>query len=173
MSVITAVAKAVVKGIKATKNIVAKPGKLTYDMLKKYTYKELIKKGFSESSILSKVSDYYFKNQRILIINKAEGKTISRALKLLKRGNVSQGVWIEKTQYDITKLDLRLLRKVSNAIGKNSFANTLLVDFKAGRTNPNHLHNILHSYISNPSQYEDESKVDTVELLIKDYNISG
>lgn len=173
MSIITEVAKAVIKGVKTTKNIVSKPGKLTYDMLKKYSYKELIKKGFRESSILSKVSDYYLKNQRILTINKLEGKTISRALKLLKRGNVSQGVWIEKTQYDITKLDVRVLKKISNAIGKDSFAHTILTDFQTGRINPYQLNHILHSYASNPSQYESANKIETVELLVKDYNISG
>lgn len=173
MSVITAVAKAVAEGFKTAKNIVAKPGKLTYDMLKKYSYKELIKKGFSESTILSKVSDYYLKNQRILTINNLEGKTLSRALKLLKRGNVSQGVWIEKTQYDITKLDVRALKKISKSIGKDSFANKILTEFQNGEINPYQLNHILHSYASNPSQYESANKVDTVELLVKDYNISG
>lgn len=173
MSIITEVAKAVAKGFKTTKTIVSKPGKLTYDMLKKYSYKELIKKGFSESTILSKVSDYYLKNQRILTINEAEGKTISRALKLLKRGNVSQGVWIEKTQYDITKLDVRTLKKISSAIGKDSFANKILTEFQNGLINPYQLNKIIHSYASNPAQYEKSDKVETVELLVKDYNISG
>lgn len=144
--------------------------RVTYKDLETKSYSTLIKEGATKEQLLNKVSNYYLKEQRILTIDEKEGKTLSRAIKLLKRGNVSQGTWIHDTQYETTKNDVKILKQIKNSIGKDSFAGKILNEYQNGEINPYQLNSIIHSYASNPAQYEKEEGVDEIELLVDGYN---
>lgn len=144
--------------------------RVTYKDLATKSYSALLKEGATENQILNKLSNFYLKEQRILTINEKEGKTLSRALRLLKRGNVSQGTWIPETQYEKTKKDVKVLKQISKTIGKKSFANRILDEFQNGAINSYQLNSIMHSYANNPAQYEDKEGIEEIELLVDDYN---
>lgn len=144
--------------------------RITYKDLETKSYSQLLKEGASENQILNKLSNYYLKEQRVLTINEKEGKTLSRALKLLKRGNVSQGTWIHNTMLETTKNDVKLLKQIVKVIGKDSFANKILHQFQTGESNPYQIHKIMYNYASNPSMYEDKENIDEIELLVEGYN---
>lgn len=143
--------------------------RITYKDLETKSYSQLIKEGATKDQILSKVSNYYLKEQRVLTINEKEGKTLSRAIKLLKRGNVSQGTWIHDTMIDTTKNDIKLLKQISRIQKGEGFASKILKQFQNGESNPYQIHNILHKYASNPEMYE-ENHIDEIELLVEGYN---
>ena len=144
--------------------------RITYKDLETKSYSQLLKKGATKEQILNKVSNYYLKEQRVLTINEKEGKTLSRAIKLLKRGNVSQGIWIPETQYETTKSDVKILKQIKKIIGEDSFASKILNEFQNGEINPYQLNHIMHRYANNPAQYEDKEGIDEVELLVEGYN---
>ena len=144
--------------------------RITYKDLATKSYSQLIREGATENQILSKVSSFYLKEQRILTINEQEGKTLSRAIRLLKRGNVSQGTWIPETQYETTKKDVKALKKISKTIGNNSFASRILDEYENGAINPYQLNSIMHSYANNPAQYEEKEGIEEIELLVEGYN---
>lgn len=144
--------------------------RVTYKDLETKSYSRLLKEGATKEQLLNKVSNYYLKEQRVLTINESEGKTLSRAIKLLKRGNVSQGTWIHDTMIDKTKGDVKLLKQITKSLGKDSFASTLLNEFQNGEINPYQLNTAISKYASNPAMYEGENGIDEVELLVDGYN---
>lgn len=144
--------------------------RITYKDLETKSYSQLIKEGATKEQIQTKVSNYYLKEQRVLTINEKEGKTLSRAIKLLKKGNVSQGTWIHETMLDKTKSDVKLLKQITKIIGKDSFAGQLLNEFQRGEKNPYQLHSAMQKYASNPTMYENDNNIDEIELLVDGYN---
>ena len=144
--------------------------RVTYKDLETKSYSTLIKEGATEEQLLNKVSNYYLKEQRVLTINESEGKTLSRAIKLLKRGNVSQGTWIHDTMIEQTKSDVKLLKKITKIIGKDSFAGTILNEYQNGEINVYQMNKSIQKYASNPAMYEGENDIDEVELLVDGYN---
>ena len=144
--------------------------RVTFKDLATKSYSRLIKEGATESQILNTLSNFYLKEQRILTINESEGKTISRALKLLKRGNVSQGTWIPDTMVQTTKTDVKLMKKINSALHKNSWIGGILNEYQTGKINSYQLHHIVDRYSQNPALYEKEEDIDQVELLVEGYN---
>lgn len=144
--------------------------RVTYKDLETKSYSQLIKEGATKEQLLNKVSNYYLKEQRVLTINESEGKTLSRAIRLLKKGNVSQGEWIHDTMIEQTKIDVKLLKQITRTIGKDSFAGTLLNEYQNGEVNVYQLNSAIQKYASNPAMYEEENGVEDVELLVEGYN---
>lgn len=144
--------------------------RVTYKDLETKSYSTLIKEGATKEQLLNKVSNYYLKEQRVLTINEKEGKTLSRAIKLLKRGNVSQGTWIHDTQIDQTRTDVSFLKKASKITKGKGFASKILNEFQTGQINPYQLNHIMHSYAQNPAMYEEQENVEEIELLVEGYN---
>lgn len=145
--------------------------RLTYELLKSLSYKQLIKAGFSEKQILTKLSKFYLKEQRQLIINEEKGLTIERALRQLKKGKVDQGNWIIKTALNTLKKDIADLQRLSKYFGKNSFANDILRQYQRGEINIYKLHNSMYTYSNNLAQYETkEVKNKEINILIDSYN---
>ena len=128
--------------------------RLTYELLKTLSLSKLKRMGFSEKQILNKLSKLYLKEQRQLIINENTGQTLSKALRLLKKGKVSQGNWIQKTAVTNLKNDVSNLEKLSKYFGKDSFASKMLNQYQRGEINVYRLHNAMYSYVNNIAEYE-------------------
>lgn len=144
--------------------------RVTYKDLETKSYSQLIKEGATKEQLLNKVSNYYLKEQRVLTINENEGKTLSRAIKLLKRGNVSQGIWIHDTQLEQTKQDVSFLKKASKIVKGEGFASKILNEYQTGQINPYQLNHIMYKYSQNPAQYEKEEDVDEIDILVEGFN---
>ena len=129
-------------------------GRLTYDLLKTLSLSKLKRMGFNEKQILNKLSKLYLREQRQLIINANTGQTLSKALRLLKKGKVSQGNWIQTAAWSNLKDDIKKLNKLSKYFGKDSFASKLLNQYQRGEINVYRLHNSMYTYVNNLSEYE-------------------
>lgn len=141
--------------------------RVTYKDLQNKSYKELIKQGATDTQIQNKLSSFYLKEGRQLIINENEGKTLSKALKELKKGRVRQGVLIEKTARSNVKKDISALKKVSKILGKDSYASKVYNQYQRGEVNVYQLNNFLYKYKDNPAKYEGNATgVSNVEILL-------
>lgn len=139
--------------------------RVTYKDLETKNFSTLIKQGATQDQLLNKLSNYYLKENRQLIINEKQGLTISKAMSDLKKGRVRQGVYIHKTATTNIKNDIKNLKKISKHFGKDSFANTLLKEFKRGEINVYQLNSSVYRYQNNISEYEaNQTKVDSFEL---------
>lgn len=146
-------------------------GRLTYALLKKLSLSALKKAGFTEPQILKKLSKLYLKEQRQLIISENTGKTLSNALRLLKRGKYTQGVWVQKTAVTNLKNDVSNLEKLSKYFGKDSFASKLLNQYQRGEINVYRLHNAMYSYTNNLAEYEGKSITDSkIQAVVDNYS---
>lgn len=126
---------------------------LKYADLFNFSKSELLKAGFSEKRILNKLSKFYLKEGRHLIINENTGQTLARALRELKKGRVSQGTLIPKTARAQLKQDLSNLTKLTKKLGNDSLANKLLKEYEKGELNFSQLHNSLSKYVNNIEEY--------------------
>ena len=130
--------------------------RITYKDLRNKSYKELIKSGATDKQIQQKLSDFYLRENRQLIINEKDGLTLSKALKELKKGRVSQGVLLEKTIRFGVKNDIKNLKKLTKTLGKNSFAANLYNRFQRGEINVYQLNDSVFRYSNNPAKYESD-----------------
>ena len=154
MSIAMSVLKTAVKELgKATLKELGASKYLKYADLFNFSKSELLKAGFSEKQILNKLSKFYLKEGWQLIINENTGQTLSRALRELKKGRLSQGTLIPKTARTQLKRDLSNLTKLTKKLGNDSLANRLLKEYEKGEINFSQLHNSLHSYVNNIEQY--------------------
>ena len=145
--------------------------RLTYDLLKTLSLSKLKRMGFSEKQILNKLSKLYLKEQRQLIINENTGQTLSNALRLLKKGKVSQGNWIQTTALSNLKNDVKNLNNLSKYFGKDSFASKLLNQYQRGEINVYRLHNSMYSYVNNLQEYESKDITNSkIQALVDNYN---
>lgn len=144
---------------------------LKYTDLFSFSKSELLKAGFSEKQILNKLSKFYLKEGRQLIINDSSGQTLARALRELKKGRVRQGVTIPKTAQTSLKQDLSNLRKLSKSLGKDSLANKLLNGYEKGELNFSQLHNSLAKYVNNIEEYVNKDILNNNTQLLIDNTI--
>lgn len=147
--------------------------RVTYKDLQNKSYKQLIKEGAKEEQIQKKLSDLYLKNDRQLIINEKEGYTLSKALKELKKGRVTQGVLIEKTARSNVKKDVTALKKASKLMGKNSYANKVYTQYQRGEINIYQLNNFLYKYTDNPAKYEESINGNSDVEIIMDLEVDN
>jgi len=144
--------------------------RLKYSDLKTRGYAELIKKGATKEQILNKLSNLYLSENRQLIINETKGLTISKALRELKRGKVSQGVYIHKTARVNTKRDISTLKLIEKAYGKDTYATSLLNQYRRGESNVYQIHEATSKIVSNPSEYLDGSLENEITSIIEGFN---
>lgn len=147
---------------------------LKYADLFNFSKSELLKAGFSEKQILSKLSKFYLKEGWQLVINESKGETLSRALRELKKGRLSQGVKIPKTALTEVKQDLSTLRKLSKTFGKDSLASKLIKEYENGEINNWQMHNALSTYVNSIKDYEPKAKLKgDIQLFIDNLQESG
>lgn len=150
--------------------------RLTYDLLKNFSYKELLKKGFSEKQITNKLRNFYYKESRALIINPEKGLTISKALQDLKKGRVRQGRTLPKPAINTLKKDLKNLNELSDIVDKinknnklsdndavSNYAKNIIDRYNKGQISAYDLHNAVYSYSNNIDMYI-EKKYQTKQL---------
>ena len=115
-----AIVKSILKEVgKITFKELKNASKLKYADLFNFSKSELLRAGFSEKQILKKVSNFYLKEGWQLIINDSTGQTLSRALRELKRGRLSQGTLIPKTARKQLRQDLSNLTKLTKKLYHN------------------------------------------------------
>lgn len=144
---------------------------LKYADLFNFSKSELLKAGFSEKRILNKLSKFYLKEGRQLIINDSTGETLARALRELKKGRVRQGVTIPKTAITQLKQDLSNLTKLTKKLGIDSLANKLLKEYEKGELNFSQLHNSLSKYVNNIEEYVNKDILNNNTQLLIDNTI--
>lgn len=164
MAIVESILKEVGKRIfKELKNA----SKLKYADLFNFSKSELLRAGFSEKQILKKVSNFYLKEGWQLIINDSTGQTLSRALRELKKGRLSQGTLIPKTARKQLRQDLSNLTKLTKKLGDDSLANNLLKGYEKGELNFAQLHNSLAKYVNNIEEYINKDIItNDTQLLI-------
>lgn len=144
--------------------------RVTYKDLETKSYSQLIRQGATEDQLLNKLSNYYLKENRQLVINERQGKTISKAMADLKKGRVRQGIYIHRTAKTNITNDLKNLKRISKHFGKDSFASTLLKEYRRGEINVYQLNTSVYRYQNNISEYEaNKTKVDSFEVNVDGY----
>lgn len=128
--------------------------RLTYAILKTKSYSQLKRMGATDKQIQAKVSAFYLKEGRQLIVNERAGQTLSKALSGIKKGNVRQGVDIHRTAKKDLKDNLKNLRTVRGILGKESFANKLITQYERGELSVFQLKWAAKRYASMPESYE-------------------
>ena len=148
---------------------------LTYNDLRTKTYTELKKEGYTNLQIYEKSRMFYLRENRQLMADYKSNKDMSKVISGINKGRVRKGILISTTSKSLNKNTYRNLKSVAAKLGENSFANTLLNEFRRGELSAAQLDKAMYTYSKSFAEYEGietEQLPDNAQVIIKGYNES-